>query len=170
MLFLLPSVCSALDPVNGGSLYLMQHGTEALRAEFTRAKDCEIVAITMNMADPESRWRCATSTAPRNFRCSLTGTTIKNWDQKTAEEINLQFRLSLHRGEAKATGLGIAATYFDYTQTGNAIKLKNNYPLVEDNYYGNAVTYINIDAKTGAATILAYDQKENGRGQCELQK
>ncbi|RDH84510.1 MAG: hypothetical protein DIZ80_03255 [endosymbiont of Galathealinum brachiosum] len=43
---------------DGTELYLLRRGMETHRAIFDEASDCELIAKTMNKAEPKVKWFC----------------------------------------------------------------------------------------------------------------
>jgi len=153
--------------VDGGSLYLIRGGFETHRAEFDSPQDCKLVAETMNKKEPNVKWLCSTSENPREYKCNLKGVTIINSDKNTQETVDLDFKISMTRGKANTT-LTSAVSSFDYVQSDEFIKLTNDYPYVNGNYFSRAITYITIDRGTWKLQAINFELQQNGVGGCDL--
>lgn len=152
--------------VEGGALYLERAGVETLRAEFTDASDCELIAKNMREAEPRVRWYCSTSTEPVEFNCTLRNVVIKNTDQNTQTIENFDFKMQINRGIAD-TNMHAAISRFNAKSSKPYLILKNNYPFIDDNYFSRAITTLRLNSTTGELVSLDINMLQNGVGSCE---
>lgn len=153
------------EPVEGGALYLKRFGVETLRAEFTSAADCELIAKKMSAAEPNVSWYCATSTAPVVLKCNLNDVTVKNTDKGTKTTNSIDFELTMNKGKAR-TNLTSAVDSFDYKHSESYLLFDNDYSHVDGNIYSRAITKLRLSVETGELVALDINMSPNGTGRC----
>ncbi|MEZ8107330.1 hypothetical protein [Vibrio cortegadensis] len=154
------------ETVEGGALYLKRFGIETLRAEFTNAADCELIAKNMSAAEPNVSWYCSTSTAPVVLKCNLNDVTVKNTDKGTQTTESIDFKMTMNRGKA-STDLTSAISSFDYNYSEPYLMLSNNYPYVDGNFFSRAITKLRLNLETGEIVALDINMSPNGTGHCK---
>ncbi|EGQ7835440.1 hypothetical protein V3H38_23000 [Vibrio parahaemolyticus] len=160
------SSARTFETVEGGALYLKRFGVETLRAEFTNAEDCELIAKNMSAAEPNVSWYCSTSTDPVALKCNLNDVTVKNTDKGTQTTESIDFKMTMNRGKAN-TNLTSAISSFDYHYSEPYLMFSNDYPYVDGNYFSRAITKLRLNLETGEIVALDINMSPNGTGHCK---
>lgn len=155
------------ETIDGGALYLKRFGVETLRAEFTSAADCRLIAKNMRAAEQRSHWFCSTSEAPITFNCNLNKVTVINTDKGTQSTTGkFEFKITLNRGKANSEELSPAISSFDYEYSKPYLMLTNDYLYVDGNYFSRAITKLRLNRETGKLVALDINMSPNGSGDC----
>lgn len=148
---------------------MKRFGVETLRAEFTNAADCELIAKNMSAVEPNVSWYCSTSTNPVIIKCNLNDVTVKNPDNGTQTTESMDFKMTMNRGKA-STDLTSAVSSFGYNYSKPYLMFHNDYPHINGNYFSRAITKLRLNLETGEIIALDINMSPNGSGRCNQQE